>query len=321
MDHYLQFRAAIYAGVTGDALGVPVEFSSRQELALCSVKNMMGYGRYDEPEGTWSDDTSLSLCTMESLLKGYDLEHIGQTFCRWLYDSHWTPTGYVFDSGLTTFMALDRIRNDSIGACKSGGSSEDDNGNGSLMRILPAALFFASDPIEPFLERIHEVSAITHAHPRSKIGCGLYALLVRELCTGTDKTTAYRNAVTQALAYYRENPGFAAELPHFVRILSLQIPSVDRDLVESSGYIIHTLEASIWCFMRHNSAQKVILEAVNLGLDTDTTAMVAGSLAGLAHGITDIPQIWIDSLARIDEIKTVIDPFARAAADRYGAAV
>jgi ADP-ribosyl-[dinitrogen reductase] hydrolase len=275
---------------------------------------MLGYGRFDQPEGTWSDDTSMMLCTMESLCRKYDLDDMAATFCKWLFEAYWTPTGYVFDVGLTTFMALDKIRADGISARSSGGRSADDNGNGSLMRILPAALFFADKPEKEFLDRIHEISAITHAHPRSQMGCGLYCLLVRSLLNGVDKTTAYRAMIDSAVAYYAQGEGFDQEMAHYDRVLSGAIASFDQKSISSSGYIIDTLEASLWCFLCNNTASDIILAAVNLGLDTDTTGMVAGGLAGLAHGLETIPPAWLTALARKPEIDTLVDRFAIACA-------
>lgn len=312
-----KIASSLHVAVIGDALGVPVESTPRHELSLCSVKNMLGYGRYDHPQGTWSDDSSMIFCTMESLLRGtYDPEDLGKTFCQWIFEGHWTPDGYVFDSGLTTFLALDRIRNGGVPALDAGGTSEEDNGNGSLMRILPAALWFHRLPVAGFLSRIHEVSAITHAHPRSLVGCGIYSLFVRELLADGNKEEALRRTATAALDYYGNQQLFKSELPNYMRILSLDIPKLSEKDINSSGYIIDTLEASIWCFFRHETSYDTILSAVNLGLDTDTTGAVAGGLAGLLYGLEGIPDVWSESLARKDEIENIIDRFAHAVAFR-----
>jgi ADP-ribosylglycohydrolase len=316
MDITEKMRSAIYAGIIGDALGVPVEASTRQELALCSVKNMLGYGRYDQPEGTWSDDSSLTLCTMESLINGHDIEEIGKNFCRWLYEGHWTSTGFVFDAGITTFLSLDKIHSNHASALKSGCTHEDDNGNGALMRMLPVALYYCNADADEFLRRVHELSAITHAHPRAKIGCGVYALLVRELLSGLDNNEAYRSATSQALSWYSLFPEFKTELPHFIRIFSNDIGSLPREQIHSSGYLIDTLEASIWCLLNHSNTKDALLAAVNLGLDTDTTGMVAGGLAGLCYGLDGVPRQWLDSLARKIEIDAIIEHFVAAASQR-----
>jgi len=304
-----KISASLYAAIIGDALGVPVESSSRQQLALASVKNMLGYGRYDQPEGTWSDDSSMILCTMESLCGGYNIDDLGAIFCKWLFEGYWTPTGFVFDAGLTTFMALESIRSDRKSARSSGCTSEDDNGNGSLMRILPAALYFAAETPHTFLHYIHEISAITHAHPRAKIGCGIYSLLIRALLNQDDKNDAYRRAVADALACYEPDETLKPELKHYARILSHQLPALKIDDIRSSGYVVHTLEAAVWCFLRNDDTKGCLLDAVNLGLDTDTTGTVAGGLAGLYYGIDSLPAEWIAKLARKDEIDACIARF------------
>jgi ADP-ribosyl-[dinitrogen reductase] hydrolase len=313
-----KIRSSINAAIVGDALGVPVEHSERQELALCAVKNMLGYGRYDEPKGTWSDDTSMILCTMECLCAGYDLEQLGKLFCEWLFENRWTATGHTFDSGLTTFLALDTIRTDHTSAAESGCDGEDDNGNGSLMRILPVALYFSRLDPPAFLDRIHAVSAITHAHPRSKIGCGIYALFIRKLLNEPDKTEAFRQAIHEASEYYTSAERFRGEASHFSRIFSLTLPALAREEISSSGYVVHTLEAAVWCFLHHENTRDVLLEAVNLGLDTDTTGTVAGGLAGLHYGIDSLPAEWINGLARKSEIDELTDRFCRAVIDRPG---
>jgi ADP-ribosylglycohydrolase len=308
-----KMKSALLAGIVGDALGVPVESSTRQQLALCAVKNMLGYGRYDQPEGTWSDDAALVLCTMEALLDGYNIESMGRLFCKWLFESYWTATGFVFDAGLTTFLALDRIKNGGASAAASGGGSEDDNGNGSLMRMLPVALFFHTCSTAELLAHAHDMSAITHAHPRSKMGCGFYCLFVRELLTAPDKKTAYKNAVAQALGHYSGDPVFKNELPHFMRIISHELPGLPESEIRSSGYIVDTLEAALWCTLSHDNTKDILLAAVNLGLDTDTTGMVAGGLAGLAHGLESVPGNWLKSLARKDDIDSLVGRFVDAA--------
>jgi ADP-ribosyl-[dinitrogen reductase] hydrolase len=301
--------AALYGSIIGDALGVPVESLSRKELSLRAVKNMLGYGRYNLPAGTWSDDTSMILCTMEVLCNGYDIESLGAKFRRWLFEGEWTPYGHAFDVGLTTYMALDTITHET-GAQSSGRTSKDDNGNGSLMRMLPAALWFHRRDTESFMARIHEISAITHAHPRALVGCGIYAMLVRELLTGQDKHTAFRNAINKALSFYSGYDGFKNELNHFSRILSCKLPLLEEADINSSGYVVDTLEASIWCLLRHDDMKSIVISAVNLGIDTDTTGSIAGGLAGLAYGMDGISEEWLCTLARKGDIDVLITRFA-----------
>jgi len=133
----------LWGAVVGDALGVPVEFRSREELRQDPVQDMRGYGTYNQPAGTWSDDSSLLLCTAESLLDGFDTRHLASLFVRWLHQAHWTPWEEVFDVGGTTHRAINNL---SKGAEpeEAGLTDENSNGNGSLMRILPIALHYFS---------------------------------------------------------------------------------------------------------------------------------------------------------------------------------
>jgi ADP-ribosylglycohydrolase len=312
MNFHDKIFASIISAILGDAMGVPVESETTNDGSLCSIKNMLGYGRFDQPEGTWSDDSSMILCTMDSLINGYNLEHLGRTFCRWLFDSYWTANGVVFDSGLTTFIALDRIRTENFSAHSSGCIGEDDNGNGSLMRILPAALYFYTDPVPLFLEKIHQISAITHAHPRSLVGCGIFSLLVKEILYNDNKNESLRSAIDKALEYYGTGSLFKNELPHFMRILSFELLSCDASEIHSSGYIVDTLEAAIWSFLKNESTFNVLATSINLGRDTDTSGTAAGGLAGLQYGLKDIPQEWLESLARKKEVETLITKFAHA---------
>lgn len=301
---------SILVAIVGDALGVPLQATPRHELSLCAIKNMLGYGRYDHPQGTWSDDSAMILCTIDSLLRcGYDIEDLGETFCKWIFEGYWTPHGYVFDAGFTTSVALDKIRS-GTSPRESGGKTEEDNGNGSLMRILPAALYFLEEDIDSFLKHIHEISAITHAHPRALIGCGLYSLYVKELIWAEDKFDALKKAMESGLEYYSSIPEFKEELTHYMRILSLNLHKLPENEINSSGYVVDTLEASLWSFLNANNSKDAIVTAVNLGLDTDTTGAVAGGLAGLYYGTNGIPEEWINTLARYEEIKKLIGNFS-----------
>ena len=172
--------------VVGDALGVPVEFMKREALRNDPVTGMREYGTYNLPKGSWSDDSSMTLATLDSLKEGYDPEDLMKRFVLWMTEGAYTPDGECFDIGNGTCKALIRyMRGEKTVLC--GGISQYDNGNGSLMRILPACLFFyekqkkeqLSD--EDVLRNIHEISALTHGHYRSMIACGLYYFMVRSV--------------------------------------------------------------------------------------------------------------------------------------------
>ncbi len=298
----------LWGAIIGDALGVPVEFTSRQERRRDPVIDMRGYGTHHQPPGTWSDDSSLLLCTVETLCEAeYQPDQLADLFLAWLECGHWSPHGDVFDIGIATRTALHRIRQ-GIAPEWAGGAGERDNGNGSLMRILPVALRYADAPIEDMLFMAHRISALTHRHPRSQMACGLYCCMAKGLLYGLTPTEAYRFMLEQGLRYYNVAP-FQTEYPHFARVLSGDLSDVLEDDISASGYVVHTLEASIWCLLTGRSYEEVVLKAVNLGDDTDTTGCVAGGIAGLHFGFANIPSPWIEMLARRSDVQGQIDAF------------
>src|SRR5882672_6280854 len=190
MPRHKRILGGIWGSLIGDALGVPVEFKDRAEVQADPVTDMRGFGSHNQPAGTWSDDSSLLLCSADSLIRHeFDTEDMGKRFLAWYREELWTPHGRVFDVGVTTSRALSRISS-GVPAEVAGGDDQYSNGNGSLMRILPVSLRFSGAPTKQFLDRVHRASAITHRHPRSLLACGLYSLVIRELLAGVDANTA-----------------------------------------------------------------------------------------------------------------------------------
>lgn len=296
---------------TGDALGVPVEFRSREELRNNPVREMLGFGTWNQPPGTWSDDSSMSFCLAEVLAHEYKLQNVGEAFVRWYKDGYWGAHHKLFDIGGTTRMALARIVSGED-PMLSGAFDEESNGNGSLMRIAPAALYFSHLPLPGFYKRIKEISAITHAHFRSVFSCFIFALNLKGLYEGKDKLEAFASTQKSVWEFARANDFNEGELIHFKRILDGSIISATEKTVGSSGYVIDTLEASFWCFLNADSYQATVLKAVNLGGDTDTTACVAGALAGLYYGHNTIPMDWLSVLARKNDIVKLSENFTQS---------
>jgi ADP-ribosylglycohydrolase len=166
-------QTILLATATADALGVPVEFKSRAYLKENPVTDMQEYGTHHQPKGTWSDDTSLMLCLAESMVEGLDVNKLAQKFIAWKNDNLWTPHGWVFDIGIGTRIAIERLENGELPEL-AGGFDEMDNGNGSLMRILPLILFTKDLEINKRYDWTKKVSSITHAHVRSVMACFYY---------------------------------------------------------------------------------------------------------------------------------------------------
>ena len=304
----------LWGAVVADALGVPVEFRSRATVQSDPVTDLRANGTHNQAKGTWSDDSSLLLCTTDSLLRQeFDTADMGQRFVQWVEGRLWTPWGNVFDVGIATRSALGRIKQ-GVPTEQAGGADENSNGNGSLMRILPVALRFANESPPQLLELAHRCSAITHRHPRSQLACGFYCLLVARLLKGDAPATAHGSAVQFARTLYCKPP-FAAQLSHFEKVLSLNLASFPEREISSSGYVVDTLTAAVWCLLTSQTYRETVLKAVNLGGDTDTTGIVAGGLAGVHRGLADVPEDWRQSMARAGDLATLFQQFATACHD------
>ena len=295
----------LYGSLVGDALGVPVEFAPRSARRTDPVTDMRAFGTHNQPAGTWSDDGSLLLCSVESLVtKGFDTEDMGQRFLRWCDTGHWAAHGRVFDIGNATRTALDRI---SMGtpAEQAGGTRERDNGNGSLMRILPVALCSAKLSEDILGDRLERASAITHGHDRSKLACVFHGLFVRGLMAVQCPAESLKQAQT---GFARHDEGHAY-LSHFHQVMNANLASVPESEIGSGGYVVDTLTASIWCLLTTNSFSECVLKAVNLGDDTDTTGCIAGGLAGVFYGVEAIPADWMAALPRQEDLRSLFEAF------------
>jgi ADP-ribosylglycohydrolase len=309
----------LFGVAVGDALGVPVEFCSREELVQNPVTDMQEYGSYHQPRGTWSDDSSLTFCTAESLLNGYNLADMAERFCRWRENAYWTAHNEVFDIGLTTDISLLHLRrilnnNELDKLCQLAcNDNPGQNGNGSLMRILPLLLYIKGMPIEKQFEIVWEVSALTHPHIRSAYACLIYLRFAENILSEKDKFGAYDKMQNEILAFFTNTKADLKETAHFSRIINQNISTLKQNEIASSGYVIHSLEAALWCLLTTNSYAECVLKAVNLGEDTDTTAAIAGGLAGILYGADNIPKKWVNCLSR----KTNIEELSKLLQETY----
>lgn len=268
---------AILGLAIGDALGVPYEFKKRGSF-LCT--EMVGYGTHNQPEGTWSDDTSMVLATLDSL-KSNDGKIVPkdmfERFNYWLLYGDYTAHGEVFDAGIATCKALQ------TGKPQTG---EYDNGNGSLMRILPLAFVPCTD------DEIRAVSAITHGHRISMDACVIFVHIAKRLLAG--------ESICEII------PTLQYDKP-FDRLH--RIDQISTSEIKSSGYVVDTLEAALWAVShKSNNADKEksfrndLLDAVNLGQDTDTVGAVAGGLAGIIYGLDKVSD-WVEKLQKREELE------------------
>jgi ADP-ribosylglycohydrolase len=314
-----ELKDKILGGIFGlavaDALGVPVEFKDRETLRHNPVTDMRGYGTYNQPPGTWSDDTTLTLCLLDSLAnKKLDYTDMMQKFISWIDEGKYTPHGKIFDIGFVTNRALQRFE-EGTDPLTCGGASETDNGNGSLMRILPLAFYLrslfatCSTGREEFFDIIHKVSSLTHAHRRSQIACGIYLSIAERFFEGANALAAVCFGVESAQEWYEGKKEYTKELKHYNRLFQKDFAKLPEEEIKSSGYVVDTLESAIWCLLNTDNYKDCVLQAVNLGGDTDTVAAVAGGLAGMCYGVDSIPEEWLAQLVRRDYIEELCEQF------------
>jgi ADP-ribosylglycohydrolase len=306
LDILEKIKSVLFGVVVGDALGVPVEFKSREYLKKHPIKDIIGYGTYNQPPGTFSDDSSLTFCLAEALTNDFDLQIIANNFINWAKNGYWTATNLVFDIGNATRKAINNLSS-GISPELAGGRSEFDNGNGSLMRISPLLFYIYRMPINKRFEIVKKVSSITHGHIFSIISCFYYLEFMVELLENKDIFSIYNNLKINISNILNEQLIEQKEVEKFDRLLKNNIYEYNEKEIKSGGYVIDTLEASIWCLLTTNNYREAVLKAVNLGSDTDTTGCVTGGIAGLYYGYRNIPEKWVNKIKRKDDIENLAE--------------
>ncbi|WP_408069289.1 ADP-ribosylglycohydrolase family protein [Butyrivibrio sp. JL13D10] len=300
--------SGIMGVVVGDALGCPVQFRSRKEVREDPVTTMLGHGTYDMPAGTWTDDSSMTLALLASIRDkdGINLEDIMNRFVRWIRKGEYTPFGEAFDVGNGTMAAILRyMKGDDLNSC--GGITERDNGNGSLMRILPACIYAYTNNLsdEDAVSLIHQVAGLTHNHIRGQIACGLYFFCVKSVLD-KDGTLMERlqKGFDTGFNFYDGFLKNTSELSCYDRLRDMKkLSEIPESGIKSSGYVVDTIEAAVWSLVSTDSFKNCELKAVNLGDDSDTVGATAGGLAGLFYGYDGIPEEWLEVIQRREWIE------------------
>ena len=309
----MSYKKWLIGFATADAMGVPVEGYKSEKLKNDPVKNMRGFGSWNQPAGTWSDDTSLTITTMESIarLKKIDYNDIMNNFVKWYDKGEFTADG-LFDVGITTRRGIINFKN-GVPATESGPDGEYDNGNGSLMRIMPVAMYLHSIYGNNFnadaMDVIHNVSSLTHGHAISTMACGIYCLIAAELLEGKSIKESITTGLSKGKAYYEKDEDFKMHMKHFIRLYDDNFAQLPEKDIMSGGYVIESIEAAIWCLLNTNDFKSLILKAVNRGHDTDTTAAISAGLGGLAYNVEDLPKEWINTLRKKEYLESIEENF------------
>lgn len=305
----MKIKSAIYGFVIGDAMGVPVEFEDREKLMESPVTNMLGYGSYDVPKGVWSDDTSMTLATIDSIIVNkneLNYNDVANKFCEWINNAKYTATNEVFDIGTTTKYSLMRYWNNNIDATKCGGTGISENGNGSLMRMLPIALYCFYNKMEDndIINIVRNTSSITHAHEISIIGCYMYVKYIIFILSKNNKTESYK--LLQKIDYSIFNKD---NINLYERIIKDDISKYSLDTIKSTGFVVDTLESALRVILNTENFNEAIIGSVNLGGDTDTIAAITGSIAGILYGYDSMNKKWIKDIKNKELLNEYIYEF------------
>lgn len=308
VDKKNKIRSGIIGHAIGDAMGVPLEGVSRGQLALHPVNEMRGYEVYNKPVGTWSDDTSMVVALIQSLIskRGFDYIDIMGNFREWWKNNEFTATGKTFIGDRTCVKAIEnfRFRKNPL---ECGVDEVHSDGNGALMHILPVAYVCHDNAIKGSdrYALVRKVSFLTHRNETSVLACMIYVNIVCYLLDGFTPAVAYQKAKQDDYSIFSR-----VTVEKFYRILEDDISDCDEKEISSSCYALSSLEASLWCLLTTKNYKEAVLKAVNLGYGTATIGAITGAMAGLAYGYDSIPLEWKNQLQRRDYLIQVCDQFA-----------
>ena len=283
-----KFEGALVGLAVGDAVGTTLEFKPRG--TFIPITDMEGGGPFRLRVGEWTDDTSMALCLANSLIqhKGFNPEDQMNRYCNWWRVGYMSSTGDCFDIGGTVMNALDNYIEHADPF--SGFTDEDTAGNGSLMRLAPIPIFYASNK-ELAVKYAGESSRTTHGAAECIDSCRLFTSLIIESYNAASKEAIFEQCAYQPYA------------PNVIEIANRSFMSKSYQELTGSGYVIESLESALWCFMNSDNFEEAILLSANIGNDADTTAAICGQIAGAYYGFSGIPEKWSSAIVMASEIK------------------
>lgn len=311
-----KIRDGLYGLCVADALGVPAECRTREDLRENPITGMSGDGVHGQGIGFWSDDSSMTLCLAKSIAEsGYFHTHdIMERFRQWFETGAYTPGGTCFDFGHTCAKAIHRYQR-GVTPALCGSNKREENGNGSLMRILPLAFVLYGKYgknvaySSQAMADIHTISGLTHRHPLAQSACGIYISIACHILSGETIPMAVYDGVEKALEWYGRHSRFEGCLPIWKHLPF--VAQRKEESIRSGSYVVESLESALWCLLRTESYRDCVLRCVNLGYDTDSTAAIAGGLAGLYYGYSAIPREWLSLLAGKEIIEDCVQGLER----------
>lgn len=299
-----EFAKDILFGIAiGEALGVPFESLKRIDMLKNPITEMIGFKANNLLPGTWSHGSALTFCLAESIANDYDLEITAINFIRWKNESFKSAKGYLFDNNNTTVRAIYRLekiicqsqeRNQSLFSY----TSDFDNSNGSLMRILPLLYVVREKNIKIQFDIIWENSALTHNHIRAAMCCMIYLKVAEYILNGHEKSDAYQQTRLDIQELWDVIDFDKNEKKYFEKVIQSDIRNYSIICLRTGEYVMESLETSLWCLLKTDSYKKALFTSINLGGNTSSIGSITGGLAGLYYGYNAIPDHWIKTVSK-----------------------
>ena len=301
-----QIQHIIYAGIVGDALGVPVEF---QERDTYQVTAMSAGGYWDQPLGTWSDDSAMTLALMANLTSDASYDELFDKFQAFVMWGDYMPAHHTFDVGKTCMHAIRNHFTNQVPAVASGDAADFANGNGALMRLAPLAIVLQTETdLTMRLQLYRDYTSMTHRHPRAILGSYLYLESLHAILNGVTLKQSLAVLAAELLPALQAEPEVLAEWDYYAAYLLPDFANTPRNQVKSTAYVVDTFGTALWCNLQTDTVAAAILLAANLGGDTDTIASIAACWAACRR--PDTVLAWQTQLREPTTLTALIVPFA-----------
>lgn len=300
-------KEGIIGSAIGDALGTTTKGQAREYLLEHPVLKMTPCIKKGIPKGAWGDSTSLMVATTYAITKrGLDYDYIAENCVSWFTSNRFCSVGESFGIGRTTLKSLIRFTQRQKSATECGEGLIKDNGNSALKMVLPLAYYFIAnkETKENVYTTIKNVCSITHRHEISICACYIYVHYAMFLLNGNNKFAAIKKLKTLDYSMFSNNT-----LEYFSRILVGNLSELDIDEINSTSFVVDTLESIIWCFIKSDNYKDCIIATTNIGDDTSSIGALTGALAGIYYGTNKIPKDWYDNVRRKDYLTTISEEF------------
>jgi ADP-ribosylglycohydrolase len=285
MERIKRYRGCLLGLAVGDALGTTLEF--KPPGSFTPITDMNGGGPFDLKPGQWTDDTSMALCLAESLIECNDFNPNDQMerYVNWWKKGHLSSTGTCFDIGNTTRMALSTFLK--TRQPFSGPIDVQSAGNGSVMRLAPVPMFYAGNPRDA-IEKSGKSSMTTHGTTACVDACRYLGGLIVGALNGVDKIELLSDHYSPIPSYWEKYP----MISEIDEIAAGSFKKKNPPEIRGTGYVVQSLEATLWAFYKSKNFEEGALMAVNLGEDADTTGAIYGQIGGAYYGENSIPEQW-----------------------------